>query len=148
MSMKTKDDGGLPYDNPKYKGKSYLEILYMAREMENSAIEVALALDQIAPEEDRKKFIEIANDENDHDRIYAEIIEREEQGKTPDLFKDIAGAFSVQDSKYSALINKKGVKSGSEFRDTVEANSRQEALNKLIKKYPKSGYEIRDLHED
>ena len=75
---KTKDDGGLPLENKKYKGKSYLEILYMARKMENDAIEIALALDQLAPDKDRKKFIEIANDENDHDKIYAEIIQREE----------------------------------------------------------------------
>ena len=69
----TADDGPNPYE-----GMSYLEILYKAREMENDAIQVALALDKIAPPQDRKKFIEIANDENDHDRIYAEIIQREE----------------------------------------------------------------------
>ena len=91
---KVKDDGGLPYENPKYNGKSYLEILYMAREMENDAIEIALALDQIAPEEDRKKFIEIANDENDHDKIYAGIIEREESKNN--IFGNITNVFSVE----------------------------------------------------
>ena len=59
----------------------YLELLYKAREMENDAIQIALALDKIAPDEDREKFIEIANDENDHDRIYADIIQREEGAK-------------------------------------------------------------------
>ena len=73
-----KDDEG---DN-KYEGMSYLEVLYEARKMENDAIQIALALDKMAPPKDRGKFIEIANDENDHDRIYAEIIQREEGVKT------------------------------------------------------------------
>ena len=91
---KVKDDGGMPLENEKYRGKSYLEILYMAREMENDAIEVALALDQMASDEDRKKFIEIANDENDHDRIYADIIEREESKNN--IFSSISNVFNVE----------------------------------------------------
>ena len=102
---KVKDDGGMPYENPKYNGKSYLEILYMAREMENDAIEVALALDQIAPEEDRKKFIEIANDENDHDKIYAEIIEREESKNN--IFGNITNVFSVEEKQKDKLRKSK-----------------------------------------
>lgn len=73
------DDGGLPSENVDYKGMSYIEALYKARQMENDAIEINLYLLEIAPESDSKTFIEIATDENDHDKIYAKIIEREEK---------------------------------------------------------------------
>lgn len=76
-----KDDGGLPSENEEWKGLSYIEALYRAREMENEAIEINLLLLELAPEKDAKKFIEIANDENDHDKIYAKIIERIEREK-------------------------------------------------------------------
>lgn len=74
-----KDDGGLPSENVDYKGMSYIEALYKARQMENDAIEINLYLLEIAPESDSKTFIEIATDENDHDSQYVKIIEREEK---------------------------------------------------------------------
>lgn len=77
----TLDDGGLPSENKEWSGMTYIEALYKAREMENDAIEINLLLLELAPEKDSKSFIEIANDENDHDKIYAKIIERIERGE-------------------------------------------------------------------
>ena len=77
-----KDDGGLPSESEEWKGLTYIEALYRAREMENEAIEINLLLLELAPEKDAKKFIEIANDENDHDAVYVKIIKRlESEGK-------------------------------------------------------------------
>lgn len=69
-------DEGLPSESGKYNGMDYEEILSRALQMENDAVEINLMLLEIAPDEDRKKFVEIANDENDHSLIYQGIINR------------------------------------------------------------------------
>lgn len=74
--IKNKLDEGLPSESGKYNGMDYEEILSRALQMENDAVEINLMLLEIAPDEDRKKFVEIANDENDHSLIYQGIINR------------------------------------------------------------------------
>jgi len=60
---------------------SYLEVLRRAKRMENDAIAIGLQLIALAPIRDRDKLIEITNDENDHDKIYTEILERYEKAE-------------------------------------------------------------------
>lgn len=74
--IENKLDEGLPSESGKYNGMNYEEILSRALQMENDAVEINLMLLEIAPDEDRKKFVEIANDENDHSLIYQGIINR------------------------------------------------------------------------
>ena len=74
--LEKKLDEGLPSETGKYNGMDYEEILARALQMENDAVEINLMLLEIAPDEDRKKFVEIANDENDHSLIYQGIINR------------------------------------------------------------------------
>ena len=74
--IENKLDEGLPSESGKYNGMDYEEILSRALQMENDAVEINLMLLEIAPDEDRKKFVEIANDENDHSLIYQGIINR------------------------------------------------------------------------
>lgn len=74
--IENKLDEGLPSESGKYNGLDYEEILSRALQMENDAVEINLMLLEIAPDEDRKKFVEIANDENDHSLIYQGIINR------------------------------------------------------------------------
>jgi rubrerythrin len=44
--------------------------------MENDAIEIGLKLLSVAPPETIAQLVEITADENDHSRIYTEMIER------------------------------------------------------------------------
>ena len=74
--IEEKLDEGLPSESGKYKSMNYEEILARALQMENDAVEINLMLLEIAPDEDRKKFVEIANDENDHSLIYQGILNR------------------------------------------------------------------------
>lgn len=64
---------------------TYLDVLQQAKQMENDAIAIGLDLMRLAPPEDVEQLAEITNDENDHDRIYSEILERyqtdEEEGE-------------------------------------------------------------------
>ena len=68
----------MPHDNE----EDYISILRQAQAMENDAIAIGLKLILYAPEKDLPKLAEIANDENDHDRIYASILSRYEGDKT------------------------------------------------------------------
>ena len=74
--IEEKLDEGLPSESGKYNSMDYEEILARALQMENDAVEINLMLLEIAPDEDRKKFVEIANDENDHSLIYQGILNR------------------------------------------------------------------------
>lgn len=74
--IEEKLDEGLPSESGKYNSMNYEEILARALQMENDAVEINLMLLEIAPDEDRKKFVEIANDENDHSLIYQGILNR------------------------------------------------------------------------
>lgn len=74
--IEEKLDEGLPSESGKYISMDYEEILARALQMENDAVEINLMLLEIAPDEDRKKFVEIANDENDHSLIYQGILNR------------------------------------------------------------------------
>ena len=76
--IENKLDEGLPSESGKYNGMNYEEILSRALQMENDAVEINLMLLEIAPDEDRKKFVEIANDENDHslDRVYHQTVKK------------------------------------------------------------------------
>lgn len=67
-------DEGLPSESGKYDGMSYEEVLKRALQMESDAVEINLMLLEMAPQKDRKRFIEIANDENDHSLIYLDIL--------------------------------------------------------------------------
>ena len=61
--------------------ETYFDVLKQAQAMENDAIAIGLKLLSMAPEQDLQQLIEITNDENDHDRIYAAILSRcQEEG--------------------------------------------------------------------
>ena len=55
---------------------TYLDVLQKAKEMENDAIAIGVELLRLAPQQDVDQLAEITNDENDHDRIYSEILSR------------------------------------------------------------------------
>lgn len=56
--------------------ETYIDVLQRASEMENDAIAMGLKLLALCPQEDIDQLIEITNDENDHSRIYADILRR------------------------------------------------------------------------
>jgi hypothetical protein len=59
--------------------ETYLGVLQAAKQMENDAIAIGLKLIALAPPEDVGQLVEITNDENQHDRIYSEILIRYQQ---------------------------------------------------------------------
>lgn len=70
-------DEGSPLESGRYDGMSYKQIVAAALQGENEATEIALALIEKADnEEDIAKFVEIANDENDHSLVYQGILNR------------------------------------------------------------------------
>lgn len=58
------------------KEQKYKDALLRARNAENDAIAIGLELILYAPAKDLPQITEIANDENDHDRIYVDILAR------------------------------------------------------------------------
>lgn len=96
-------DEGLPSKSGKYDGMSYIEILEKALQMENDAAEINLMLLEKAKPQDREKFIEIANDENDHSLIYQGIISRE-RGRTQDRKSAYKHVMKASDSLYQEYI--------------------------------------------
>lgn len=56
--------------------ETYLEVLQKSLEMEHEAIAIGLKLVSLCPPEDIDQLIEITNDENDHSRIYTDILRR------------------------------------------------------------------------
>lgn len=60
--------------------ETYLDVLNQAKKMENDAIAIGLKLIAMAPQTDIDKLVEITGDENDHDRIYTEILQRYQGG--------------------------------------------------------------------
>jgi hypothetical protein len=56
--------------------ETYLGVLQAAKQAENDAIAIGLRLIALAPPEDVGQLVEITNDENQHDRIYSEILVR------------------------------------------------------------------------
>lgn len=59
------------------EGWSYLDTLREAQRMEESSIEIALALAQLAPKSALNEILEIAQDEDDHSGVYRRLVERE-----------------------------------------------------------------------
>lgn len=55
---------------------SYLDVLQRAKQMENDSIAIGVELLRLAPQQDVDQLAEITGDENDHDRIYSEILAR------------------------------------------------------------------------
>ena len=55
---------------------TYLDVLQKPKQMENDAIAIGVELMRLAPPEDIDRLAEITNDENDHDRIYSELLAR------------------------------------------------------------------------
>ncbi len=60
--------------------ETYLDLLQLAKKMENDAIEIGLKLVAAAPPEDVSQLLEITADENGHDRIYTEMLLRYQNG--------------------------------------------------------------------
>ena len=58
------------------QSETYLGVLQQAVEMEHEAIAAGLKLVSLCPPEDINQLIEITNDENDHSRIYIDILRR------------------------------------------------------------------------
>lgn len=70
-------DESSPLESGRYDGMNYKQMVAAALQGENEATEIALALIEKADnEEDIKKFVEIANDENDHSLTYQGILNR------------------------------------------------------------------------
>lgn len=61
----------------------YLALLRKAQAMENEAITIGLQLLVLAPPEAALRLLEITADENDHDRIYRQLVD-EALAKEPD----------------------------------------------------------------
>ena len=70
------ETGGMPSEVESYKGMSYEEVIRKALESEKEAIFLGLYAIELAPDKDIKKLIEITNDENDHSKIYQQILDR------------------------------------------------------------------------
>lgn len=60
--------------------QTYVQTLQHAQAEENNAIAIGLDLLIKCPPEDIEKIVEITNDENDHSRIYSEILSRYQTG--------------------------------------------------------------------
>ncbi len=81
VARKAKRESG---EDDEDQEESYLDVLQRAKEMENDAIAIGLKAMTLAPPEDLDRLAEITGDENDHDRIYTEILARyqtEEEGE-------------------------------------------------------------------
>lgn len=63
-------------DDDESSDATYYDLLNHAKEMENEAIAIGLALIANAPIEDIAQLVEITNDENDHDSVYSQILKR------------------------------------------------------------------------
>lgn len=70
-------DEGSPLESGRYDDMTYAQMVAAALQSENEATEIALALiEKTDNENDIKKFVEIANDENDHSLVYQGILNR------------------------------------------------------------------------
>lgn len=56
--------------------KEYIDLLLKAKRDENNAIQYGLDLAKVAPKEDLAIITEIASDENDHDVLYTELLQK------------------------------------------------------------------------
>ena len=69
------DTGGMPSEVDEFKGLTYEQVIEKALEAEKEAIFLGLYAIELAPEKDIKKLVEITNDENDHSKVYQDILD-------------------------------------------------------------------------
>lgn len=55
---------------------TYVQTLQQAQQAENDAIAIGLNLLTMCPQTDIAQIAEITNDENDHDRIYSQLLSK------------------------------------------------------------------------
>lgn len=69
-------EAGESHNDANDADQTYVEALRHAQQSENDAIAIGLDLLTKCPPEDIERLVEITNDENDHSRIYADILSK------------------------------------------------------------------------